>query len=131
MKYIGLFACAFSALCLLASCAAAPPYARLDSALALERYAGKKVELKGRISDTPWQHLVGSPAGFPYSCYFDVDRFQIVVYSKTPIACPGALVVRGTVVEIRGSSKRPGTKADESWVEYHLAADSWECGGDH
>ncbi len=118
-----------SILFLLASCAGTANYTRLDSALAMERFAGKKVELAGRVSDTPWQHLVGNPDGFPYSCYFDVDRFQIVVYAKRPIACSGVLVVRGTVVEIRGSSKQPGSKADESYVEYHLTADEWECGG--
>ncbi|MBN2353744.1 MAG: hypothetical protein JXD23_14320 [Spirochaetales bacterium] len=89
---------------------------------------GRKVEIAGRISDTPWQHLIGNPDGFPYSYYFDVEDFQIVVYSKSPIACPGPLLVRGTVVKVQGSSKRSDTKADASWVEYHLAADSWECG---
>ncbi len=125
MKHGLLFfiACVFSLL----SCAGSN-YTRLPSADVLSKYEGRKVEIAGRVSNTPWQHLIANPEGFAYSAYFDVGDFQIVVYSKAPIACPGALLARGTVVKVQGSSKRPGSKADESFVEYHLAADSWDCG---
>jgi hypothetical protein len=113
---------------LLSSCAGSGPYVRLESALGMERFEGKKVELTGCISQTPWQHLTANPESFGYSYYFDVADYQIVVYAKAPIACTGSLTVRGTVIKVQGSSKKPGVKADESFVEYHLAADAWECG---
>jgi len=121
-KYILMTACLIS----VSSCAGSN-YVRLSSAQALSQYDGRKVEIAGRVSRTPWQHMIGNPAGFPYSEYFDVGNYQIVVYSKTPLDCPGAIIVRGTVIKLQGSSKRPGTKADESFIEYHLAADAWEC----
>lgn len=102
-------------------------YTRLETAGGLAEHEGKKVELVGRISNTPWQHLIGNPAGYPYSEYFDVDDYQIVIYAKEPLSCATEMIVRGTVYKVQGSSKRPGSKADNSFVEYHLLVDEWEC----
>ena len=121
-KYILVTACLIS----VSSCAGSA-YVRLQSANGMSQYEGRKVELSGRVSETPWQHLMANPEGYGLSYYFDVGDFQIVVYSKSPIECPGVILVRGTVIKVQGSSKRPGTKADESFVEYHVTADSWEC----
>lgn len=103
-------------------------YTRLQPADDMSKYEGRKVEIAGRLSRTPWQHLMANPEGYGLSYYFDVGDFQIVLYSKSAIACSGPLAVRGTVIKVRGSSKRPGSKADESYVEYHLAVDDWTCG---
>ncbi len=121
-RFIIICAC----LCALSSCACVS-YARLPSADNLSRHEGRRVELAGRVSNTPWQHLMANPDGLPYSAYFDVGDFQIVVYTESPIACRGRMLVRGVVVKVQGSSKEPGAKADESYVEYHLAAESWDC----
>jgi hypothetical protein len=113
---------------LLAACAGtAMNYQKNIPVTDLRTHDGERVELRGRVSNTPWQHLIANPEGFPHSCYFDVDDYQIVVYSKQPIVCQGLLSVRGAVVKVQGSSQRPGTKADETFVEYHLAADEWDC----
>jgi hypothetical protein len=111
----------------MAACAGLGGYARLESADGLGAFEGQRVEIRGRISETPWQHLIGNPEGYDYSYYFDVGDFQIVLYTKAGLDCAGELTVRGTVVRIQGSSKRPGSKADESYVEFHIAADAWEC----
>ena len=102
-------------------------YVKLDSTGEMKRHIGKKVELTGRISDTPWQHLLGNPFGFGDSYYFDVGYFQIVIYSKTPLACAGEVTVRGTVLKVQGPPKGAGTKVDDTHVEYHLTVDDWVC----
>ncbi len=112
---------------LILSCAGTAMYTTLDSAGEMRPYEGKKVELTGRISDTPWQHLMGNPWGFGESYYFDVGDFQIVIYSKTPVSCTGDVKVRGTVIKVQGPPKREGGKVDETYVEYHLAVDEWDC----
>lgn len=119
------------ALCLVLSCASDGAVTTVESAPALDRYVGRNVELRGRISDVVWQHLVGSFPGRPHSYYFDVGSSQIIIYSAAPIDCRDSLAVRGRVVEIRGPSKRPGnegsTKVDESYAEYHILVDTWRC----
>jgi hypothetical protein len=115
------------AVCLIFSCAGVAVYQRLDSAGEMRSCTGKKVELTGRISDTPWQHLIGNPFGYGESYYFDVKDFQIVIYARTPITCPGEITVRGKVIKVQGPPKREGGKVDETYVEYHLIVDEWSC----
>jgi hypothetical protein len=112
---------------IMAACAGTGSYARLESGAGLGAYEGRRVEIRGRISETPWQHLISNPEGYGQSYYFDVGDSQIVIYTKAPLDCAGELTVRGTVVRVQGSSKRPGSKADESYIEFHIAVDGWEC----
>jgi hypothetical protein len=109
------------------ACVGSSMYVRLDSTVGLQNYTGKRVELSGRISATPWQHLMVTPESFRYSCYFDVSGDQIVIYTKQELICSGELSVRGTVVKAQGPPKKAGSKADESWVEYQIEVDDWEC----
>jgi len=84
------------------------------------------VRARGRVSKTPWQHIVGSVAG-KRSEYFDLSGGgQTVVYTAKPLACPGTVEVDATVIEIGGESKRPG-KAGEGYRELHLDVHSHVC----
>jgi hypothetical protein len=87
---------------------------------------GGKVVLEGRLAKTPWQHMIHWPEGYTETAYFDFELGrQTVLYAKAPLDCPGALTVWGTVIEIRGETKRPGSNAPA--VEYHILVDRWEC----
>ena len=70
---------------------------------------------------------MGNPFGYGNSYYFDVQDFQIVIYSKSPISCAGELTVRGAVLKVQGPPRGAGGKVDDTCVEYHLAADEWTC----
>jgi len=98
-------------------------YIKLDGVAGLYEFVGKKVSLVGLVSNTPWQHLMAPPATHPYSTYFDVERLQIVLYSKAPLKVSGALEVRGTVLKVSGRPKRSGSDATQT--EYHLRLDGW------
>jgi hypothetical protein len=124
MRWCGILCLVFIFL----SCVGTVGYTQLDSAHDMQFYVNRMVALRGRISDTPWQHLMGNPPGLDRTYYFDVDDFQIVIYAGEPIACDGPLTVRGLVMKIQGPPKRVGAKVDETYVEYHLAVDGWECG---
>lgn len=87
---------------------------------------GDTVEVIGKISDMPWQHLVGMHEAFPYFYYIDIEGGgQIVAYSAEEIACRGEINLRGKVIEAGGSSKRPGS--DEEYRELQLLVQSFEC----
>jgi hypothetical protein len=100
-------------------------YTVLEDTVRMPEYTGKKVCLKGRISRTPWQHMISVQQGYPIPDYFDVGDFQIVIYSREPVRCKGDVLVYGTVVLIEGETKNPNRK--ESATEYHLKVDRWEC----
>ena len=105
---------------------AGPKYAPVGAWEGLTEYNGMAVVLEGQISKTPWQHMISQPKGFPEISYFDFHKGnQTVLYSKTAIDCPGPLRVWGTVIEIKGESKRPGSEAPV--VEYQIKVDRWEC----
>jgi hypothetical protein len=86
---------------------------------------GAKVVIEGKVAREIWQHMMAPPRGYGHETYFDMGRFQIVLYSKDRIACGGTVRATGTVVKIEGSSKDPRRK--EACTEYHVAVDSWEC----
>ncbi len=91
---------------------------------------GKPVIARGRVSDTPWQHLIGNVPG-KQPDYFDLEAGgQTVVYTAKPLRCPGLVEVVGKVKEVRGSSKRPGgkpTKVDDSYGELHIDVERHRC----
>lgn len=103
-------------------------YVPVDDARTLSAYEGRKVRVKGKISEAPWQHLIASPDSFPIATYFDIGDYQIMVYSSEPIACADStrsISIKGTVIKVQSKDKHP--KADEVLTEFHITVDSWEC----
>ncbi|MBN2442187.1 MAG: hypothetical protein JXJ04_12610 [Spirochaetales bacterium] len=111
----------------LTGCKTMENYIDVTDAMGLENYVDKKVKVTGKISGEPWQHLVGSFKDFRESYYFDVDDYQILIYSKKPINCETNLTVYGSVVKVSGRSKRPEDEVEE-YTEYHIQVDTWTCG---
>ncbi|MBN1495049.1 hypothetical protein JW911_04960 [Candidatus Peregrinibacteria bacterium] len=85
----------------------------------------EKVTLTGKISDIPEQHMINFPEGYLYSDYFDTDKLQYVIYSKEKIACSGEFTLKGSMIEIEGTSKKPGS--DEVYTEKQIIVDSYVC----
>jgi hypothetical protein len=111
---------------LLLGCKTVEEYVMLEDAAPMQEYVDKKVCLTGEVSDIPWQHMIAFVEGHPYSEYFDVRDYQIVIYAKTQIQCRGMVKLYGTVLKVEGKGKRPDP-GDELYVEYHLIVDKWEC----
>lgn len=91
---------------------------------------GQQVELEARPAVAIWQHLVGDvPGKLPE--YVDLEGgLQIVVHVAGGLPCGGAMVLRGTVVEVRGGPKRPGlppSRANATWIEHALDVQSVIC----
>lgn len=89
---------------------------------------GMTVTTRGRVAKVIWQHLMGGVPG-KQSAYFDLDenKTQIVVYWRDDPKCFALTEVTGKVLEVRGSSKRPGSKVDDSYAELHLDVESTRC----
>ncbi len=95
--------------------------------LHLSGFVDQHVELAGKKSRVPWQHLMGFVPGKTAE-YFDPEDGgnQIVVHVAGGLESEGPCVLWGKVLEVRGASKRPkrkgdkGTKVDDSYVEYAL-----------
>jgi hypothetical protein len=105
---------------------AAESYFRIGPQDDLGAKVGRQVVLEGRLALTPWQHMIHWPDGYTEMAYFDYELGrQTVLYAKAPLACPGFLTVWGTVIEVKGESKRPG--ADTPAVEYQLLVEKFEC----
>ncbi len=100
-------------------------YAHVKDSVELKNYVGKKVAVTGVVSNVIWQHLMAPPKTHPVENYFDIEKFQIVVYTKEKISCEGKVKVKGTVMELRGAGK--GSKVDETYTEYHIVVDKWKC----
>jgi hypothetical protein len=98
--------------------------------LHLSRYVGQQVELAGKKSRIPWQHLVGQVEG-KQAEHFDPEDGgnQLVVHVAGGLPSEEPCVLWGRVLEVRGGSKRPPrpgdkpSKADDSYVEYALDVD--------
>ncbi len=108
-------------------CKTMDDYVTLEDTAPMHEYVDKKVCLVGQVSSIPWQHMIAFVEGHPYSEYFDVRDYQIVIYAKTPIECQGMVRLYGTVLKVEGKGKRPDP-GDELYTEYHLVVDKWECG---
>jgi hypothetical protein len=83
------------------------------------------ITIKGHISNVQWQHLIKYDHNYPIISYLDLeDSFQIVLYSKTELPKDKELLLKGKVIQIHGSSKRPGeTKVDETYSEYQFVVE--------
>ena len=99
-----------------------------EEAINFEENVGKDVALKGKISEEIWQHMLEYVESHPYENYFNLsDRnIQIVVYAKKKIDCEDEIIIKGKLIQLRGN-KHPRSKVNESYIEYHLIADSWKC----
>ena len=108
------------------TCSTTGEYIMLPDANNLQDYVDRQVCLEGEISQVIWQHMIAVVDGYPYSEYFDVKDYQIVIYTKNKISCGTMVRVYGRVIKVEGQGKRyePG---DELYREYHLAVDRWEC----
>ncbi len=94
----------------------------------LHKLVGQKVELEGKISDVPWQHLIDFSDTHQIIQYFDLDSGdQIVIYSKETIECKEKMRLSGEVIKVDGKSKRPGDTSESVYVEYQILVDDWEC----
>ena len=89
---------------------------------------GKSITLVGNISKIPWQHLVQFLNDRANINYFDLDNGeQIVIYSREPITCIEEMKITGEVIITKGGSKRPQQIQTETYEEYQLLVDTWEC----
>lgn len=89
---------------------------------------GEEITLTGNISKIPWQHLIQFVSDRVHINYFDLENGeQIVIYSRKPITCRGKMKINGEVILTKGSSKRPQKIDVETYQEYQLLVDSWEC----
>ena len=87
---------------------------------------GARVEIVGKISRMPWQHMINPQDDYPSINYLDVpDGGQYVIYSYDQITCTGDVRVSGTIIEVKGKSKRPGSS--DAYSELQVVVDSWEC----
>ncbi|MBT9544271.1 MAG: hypothetical protein IV090_02645 [Candidatus Sericytochromatia bacterium] len=98
----------------------------------LTRHAGQKVTIYGRLTDEIHQHMVMPPPSHQKIAYFrpDIGGQTVIYLAKTAPACQGPLKLVGQVVELRGSSKRPGeppSKVDQTYVEHQLRVESSLC----
>ena len=92
------------------------------------KQVGGETTLEGKVAEAIWQHLILGVAG-KTEVYIDLpDKTQTVAYIDPAFNCKGQVRLTGKVVEVRGGSKRPGSKIDDQeYVEYHLDVTRWEC----
>ena len=96
-------------------------------------YLDRKITLTGRISNVIWQHMLRGPGDKPYiqDCYIDPDedyKFlnQLVGYNigtfpfDWDLYGPEHLRFYGSFGVVTGSSKRPGSKVDETYSEVYF-----------
>jgi hypothetical protein len=89
----------------------------------LEQNVEKIIKIQGKVSTIIWQHIIGCFEGFPYMFYFDLDDFQIVIYSKKLIQYShGTLIeVIGKVVVVESCSGKHDL--EDHYKEYHICAE--------
>ena len=91
-----------------------------------EEHVGKDITLVGKISDTPWQHLIDISKEYRNIYYLDYESGeQLVFYTKIPIECKEKIKIIGKVIRVVGKSKRPDS--DATFIEFQIVADTWEC----
>ena len=109
--------------CLLTGCAAGPHKCKN-----MAGRVGDEIVIEGKVAEAIWQHLIKGVAG-KTEVYIDLDdKTQTVAYIDPAFDCKGKVRLTGKVVEVRGGSKRPGSKIDDrEYVEYHMDVSRWEC----
>ena len=93
----------------------------------LKESVGKKIVVKGKVSTVIWQHIIGSIKDYPFAKYFDLeeDGFQTILYSKKNIEPNETLEITGTVIEIKGHSKRIDEIDEDNYSEYHILVETF------
>jgi len=87
----------------------------------------KTVTVTAKLSHIPWPHIIASVNRHHFREYFDLDdKYQIVIYLKSPIPEKGRIAITGKVIGVQGGSKRPGDAKSEPYTEYHIVVDSWK-----
>lgn len=102
-----------------------PEYFEITDIGTLMNNEGKKISFEGTMARIPWQHLINIPDTHPNFSYINIEKDQIVVYSKERVNCKDKIKVFGTVIKVQGKSKRPGS--DDVFTEYQVVIDKWEC----
>jgi len=90
----------------------------------LPMHIDEQVCLIGNISNMPDQHLMAFPKDYPEAVYFDMKGGQIVLYTKENIPSCGNIQVNGTIIEVTGETKHPGSTT--AYREFHLLVHRWE-----
>jgi hypothetical protein len=98
-----------------------------------DEYLGKNVTITGRTSTVIWQHMFRGPGDKPYiqECYIDADEIygylpQLVGYNIGTVPFDWSIYENehlrfyGSFGIVKGSSKRPGSKADETYSELYF-----------
>jgi hypothetical protein len=111
--------------CLLFSCASGPQICECKH---WDEHVGDELTIEGKVAEAIWQHMMTGVPG-KTEVYVDLDdKTQTVAYIEPAFNCKGKIRLTGIVVEVRGGSKRPGSKIDDKeYVEYHLDVSRWEC----
>ncbi len=92
-----------------------------------EDFVGKKVTLKGKVSNIMWQHFATPILDHPYTTYIDLDEtHQIVAYSKEPIEKLEYIQFTGNIIKIDTQNNDPRSKICDGYVEYQIIIDTWK-----
>ena len=88
---------------------------------------GVEVTAVGRVSDMPWQHVMGAVPGKTAE-YFDLaPDDQTVIYVAGKLECSGQLEVEGRVKEVSAGSKRPSKTGPQRITEMHIDVTRHRC----
>lgn len=106
---------------------APPPTTKADRSF-FEAHKDRPVKLLGRVSKTPWQHMVrGVPGKQMVYIDFADSEYQVVAHFDREPTCAGDVEIDGVVGELRGPGKvSPGAASNEH-VEYDVDVTSWTC----
>ena len=88
----------------------------------MQKHLNENVIVFGKISDEPWQHIVGNFNDYKYSYYFDLKDIQIVLYSKNVISNNREMKIIGKVVKVCSKSKKLNDGTEH--CEYHILVDN-------
>lgn len=86
---------------------------------------GEQLVMVGRVSQTPWQHMIQTIPG-KTAYYVDLAvGGQVVAYASGNMECKGQILLWAKVVLAEGTSKRPGDT--KSFTEAQLDVNRWAC----
>ncbi len=117
--------------CILTGCQTLNKYSDAKSQTDLSRFEGKNILIKGRVSNVPWQHLIGNFKDYPVAVYFDIgkdfDKYQTVIYLRKGSEPDEneIILVKGQVVKVEGMSKR-GNSDKDIFNEFHILVHEYE-----
>lgn len=89
----------------------------------ISNFNNRIVFMSGKISDIPYQHMISIPKNYENASYLDINKNQLVIYTKTPVKSNKKIELIGKVILLGGTSKRPGSK--QKYSEYQIIVDYW------